>query len=80
LPFGEYSQKSLQKNLLNSFLKFMYYFVKVYVKNLPKNVIFKVFQIHLQVFLWLKNSGYKSFYIIFEGPNVNEIISYFGHL
>jgi len=58
----------------------MYYFVKVYVKNLPKNVIFKVFQIHLQVFLWLKNSGYKSFYIIFEGPNVNEIISYFGHL
>jgi hypothetical protein len=31
-------------------------------------------------FLLLKNNGYKSFYIIFEGPNVNKIISYFGHL
>ncbi len=27
-----------------------------------------------------KSSGYKSFYTTFEGPNVNEIISYFGYL
>jgi hypothetical protein len=40
----------------------------------------KFFQVHLQVLLLIKNNGYKSFYIIFENPNVNEIISYFGHL
>jgi hypothetical protein len=61
-----------------------YYFVNVYVKILAKNVIFKVFEVHLQVFLQvlllLKNSGYKSFYSTFEGPNANEIISYFGYL
>jgi hypothetical protein len=27
-----------------------------------------------------KSNGYKFFYTIFEGPNVNEITSYFGHL
>jgi hypothetical protein len=31
-------------------------------------------------FYYLKANGYKSLYITFEGPNVNEIISYFGHL
>jgi hypothetical protein len=36
---------------------------------------FKVFQVHVQVFLLFKNNGYKFFYITFEGPNVNEIIS-----
>jgi len=56
------------------------YFVKVCFFNLPKNVIFKVFQVHLQVFLVLKSNGYKSFYTNFEGPNVNEMISYFEHI
>jgi hypothetical protein len=43
---------------------------------LPKNVIINV----LQVFLVLKSNGCKSFYINFEGPHVNEIISYFKHI
>ncbi len=43
-----------------------------------KYVLFKVFQVHLQVRLLFKNGGYKSFYTTFEGPNINEIISYFG--
>jgi hypothetical protein len=30
-------------------------------------------------FYYLKTNGYKDFYITFEGPNVNERISYFGH-
>jgi hypothetical protein len=50
------------------------------LKNCQKNVIFKVFQVHLQVLVLFKNSDYKFFYTIFEGPNVNEIISYFGHI
>jgi hypothetical protein len=45
------------------FLK-LYYFVKVYAKKFPKNVIFKVFQVHLRVLLLFKNNCYKS-YIIF---------------
>jgi hypothetical protein len=45
-----------------------------------KYVIFKVFQVHLQVLLLFKSIGYRSFYIIFEDLNVNEIISYFAHL
>jgi len=45
-------------------LKLFYY--------LPKYVIFKVFQVHLQVLVLLKNNGYKSFYITFEGLNVDE--------
>jgi hypothetical protein len=28
----------------------------------------------------LKSSGYKKLYIIFEGPNVDKIISYFENL
>jgi hypothetical protein len=31
-------------------------------------------------FLLLRNNGYKYFYTIFKGSNVNEIISYFEHL
>jgi hypothetical protein len=45
-----------------------------------KTVTFKVFQVHLQVLLLLKNNGYKKNYITFEGPNVNGIISYFWTL
>jgi hypothetical protein len=45
-----------------------------------KYVIFKVFQILLQILLLFKNNGYKVFYITFERPNVNEIISYFENL
>jgi len=50
------------------------------LKIWQKFVIFKVFKVHLQVLLLLKNSGYKFFNSTFEGPNVNEIISYFGYL
>ncbi len=46
------------------------------LKIWQKYVIFKVFQVHLQVFLLLKSNGHKSFYRTFEGPNVNEIVSY----
>jgi hypothetical protein len=74
--FGIFFGKVFQKIVL----KKIYYFVEVRVKKLPKNVIFKVFQVHPPILLLLKNNGYKSFYIIFEGPNVNEIISYFEHL
>jgi len=77
-PLGDYflgnileifSKKKFKKIF---FLKW-YYFVNVCVKILAKNAIFKVFQVHLQVLLLLKNSGYKSFYSTFEGPNANEI-------
>jgi hypothetical protein len=73
--FGILSKKGFKK-ILDLKNKYLYYFVKVCVKKLSKIVIFKVFEVHLQ----LKNNGCKSFYTIFEGPNVNEIISYFGHL
>jgi hypothetical protein len=36
------------------------------LKFCQKYVIFKAFQVHLQVFLLLKNSGYKSFDIILK--------------
>jgi hypothetical protein len=36
------------------------------LKICQKYVIFKVFQIHLQVLLLLKNIGYKSFYIFLK--------------
>jgi len=45
-------------------LKLFYY--------LPKYVIFNFFQVHLQVLVLLKNNGYKSFYITFDGLNVDE--------
>jgi len=63
----------LKKNLCIILLRFV-------LKICEEYVIFKVFQIHLQVFLLLENNGCKSFYTTFEGPNVNEIISYFENL
>jgi hypothetical protein len=69
-----------EKNLQFFELKKLYYFVKVCVKIFPKNVIFNFFQIHLQILLLFKSNGYKFFYITFEGPNVNEIFSYFENL
>jgi hypothetical protein len=73
---GIFSKKIFKKIFLN-----MYYLVKVCVLIFSqKYVIFKDFQLHLQVLLLLKNNDYKFFYITFEGPNVNETISYFGHL
>jgi hypothetical protein len=54
--------------------------LKFVLKICQKYVIFKIFQVLLQVLLLLENSGYKSFYTTFEGLIVNEIISYFGHL
>jgi hypothetical protein len=50
------------------------------LKICHKYVIFKVFQVHLQVDLLFKSNDYKSFYTTFESPNVNEIFSYFEHL
>jgi len=76
---GIFSKKSFQKNLLKSIFFKCTIWLMFVLKKCQKNVIFKVFQLHLQVLLF-KSSGYKSFYIIFEGPNVNNIISYFGHV
>jgi hypothetical protein len=77
--FLDYFRKKFSKNISKYFKISLYYFVKVCVKTLPKicqkYVIFKVFQVHLL----LKDRGYKLFYTTFEGLNVNEIISYFGH-
>jgi hypothetical protein len=81
MTFLEYFWNTLKKsfkNILKYLKNYLYYLVCV--KNFPKNAIFKVFQIHLQVVLLLNINGYKSFYITFEGPNVNEIISYFENL
>jgi hypothetical protein len=47
--FLKYFWKTLKKNFKN----FSYYFIKVYVKNLAKNIIFKKNQIHLQTILLL---------------------------
>ncbi len=52
----------------------------VFIKNLLEICHFQSFQVHLQVFLLLKSNNYKYFYTTFEGSNVNEILSYFGHL
>jgi hypothetical protein len=52
----------------------------ILLKICQKYVIFKVFKVHLQVLSLFKNNGYKFFYITFEGPNVNKMISYFKHL
>jgi hypothetical protein len=71
-----FSKKTL-KNLLKSFCAILLRFL---LKICQKYVIFKVFQVHLQVLLLLKNNRYKYFYTTFEGPNVNEIISYLKNL
>ncbi len=62
--FLEYSSKNLQ------FKKKAYYFIKVCLKNLAKNIIFKKIQIHLQVFLLFKNKNY----------NFNERFYYFSFI
>jgi hypothetical protein len=58
--FLKYSSKSLQKNILNFLKKSSYYFIKVHVKNLAKNVIFKKIEIHLQVVLLFKRKHYSA--------------------
>ncbi len=72
----EYSRKKFSKQSSNFFIKKICSILLRFVLNCQEYVIFKVFQVHLQ----LKNSGHRSFYNIFEGPDVNETISYFGHL
>jgi hypothetical protein len=72
IPKNLHKSSMFKKNLCIILLRFV-------LKICQKYVIFKVFQVHLQVLLLLKSSGYKSFYITFEGLNVNKIISYFGH-
>jgi len=64
-------KKSSKKNFINFLL--LIFFSKICH-------FLEVFQVHLQVILLFKSSGYKSFYITFENPNINEIISYFRHL
>jgi hypothetical protein len=56
----KYPWNILEKSLKKYFKlkKNSYYFIKVYVRNLAKNVIFKKIQIHLQVFLLLKSKCY----------------------
>jgi hypothetical protein len=56
--FLKYSWNNLQKNLLNFVKKLSWYFIKVHVKKLMKNVIFKKIEIHLQVILLFKNKRY----------------------
>jgi hypothetical protein len=58
----KFSKKSLNLSKKNS-----YYFIKVHVKNLVKNVIFKKIEIHLQV---LSSQIYKVHRFI---PNLCEI-------
>jgi hypothetical protein len=52
--------KNFQKNILNLKKKSSYYFIKVHVKILVKNVIFKKIEIHLQVLLLFKNKHYNT--------------------
>jgi len=55
----EYSLKYSWKKIRILFnLKKYILFIKVYVKNLAKNVIFKNNQIYLQVFLLFKSNRY----------------------
>jgi hypothetical protein len=61
--FIVYSRNILKKSSKKCFkLKktSSYYFIKIYVKNLAKNIIFRKFQIHLQVFLLFKNKCYNA--------------------
>ncbi len=48
--FLEYSHKKFSKNHLNFLKNSLYYLVKVCVLKHSKYVLFKVFQIHVQVF------------------------------
>jgi hypothetical protein len=73
-------EKNLQKNLLKYLKNISTILLKFVLKICQNYFIFKVFQVHLKAILLPKNNGYKFFYIIFEGSNVNETISYFGHL
>jgi len=52
--FWNIFQKIFKKIFEIFLIKKSYYFIKVYVKILAKNVIFTKIQIHLQVFLLLK--------------------------
>jgi hypothetical protein len=56
--FFKYFSKKIQKDLYTIFKFISYYFIKVYVKILAKNVIFKKIEIHLQVLLLLTNKHY----------------------
>jgi hypothetical protein len=49
--FGMWKLVLFFENIFQFYFFKSYYFIKVYVKNLAKNVIFKKIQIHLQVFL-----------------------------
>jgi len=73
---GKFSKESsIKKYILNFSL---YYFVRVCIKIVPKICRFQSFQSPFTIpFIALKN-GYMD--ITFEGPNLNEIFSYFGNL
>jgi hypothetical protein len=57
-PLGDFSLGDIlgifSKKSLKLFKNLFALFVKLCVENLPKNVIFKVFQVHLQLLLLLK--------------------------
>jgi hypothetical protein len=57
---------------MNLFFKNCTILLRFVLKTCQKYVIFKVFKVHLQVFLLFKRSGYKYFYTTFEGPNVKK--------
>jgi hypothetical protein len=83
-PLGECFLKNILEKNPQKFCKSFYkkictILLKILLKFCQKYDIFKVFQVHLQVLFLLKNNGQKSFHTTFESPNVNEIISYFGH-
>jgi hypothetical protein len=56
IAFGEIFLKCSWKNLLYIYIS--YYFIKVHVKILGKNVVFKIIEIHLQVLLLFKSKRY----------------------
>jgi len=54
--FLEYSWNIFEKCIFLNFKFSSYHFIKVYVKNLAKHVIFKKIHIHLQGLLLLKTN------------------------
>ncbi len=56
--FLEYSWNIIEMSSKKKKFNSSYYFIKVHVKNLAKNVIFKTIEIHLQIILLHKSKHY----------------------
>jgi hypothetical protein len=78
--FGGIFLEKIFKNLFKSLKKLFNYFVKVCVQNLPKICHFQSFPSPITSPFIVLQQWLHVYYTTFEGPNVNEIISYFGHL